>query len=255
MANHFLNWILNHKVEDIDDFVNFSSSALLLSNESIICTPSDEFRIPSFLILKELMKESSEGITSSKIRAFLIHLLRLVCQDNTIISDTNYNQKLRGFLDRQYILPDTRNPLDTEENFHSLPSSVKMWIITSLMTNCGRNIVQNEQKSIGIDSLGNEYYLVNENYLFIKYGKVLQDRVKKEDTMGDEYSLERYIHKQSSTNSWKLMANSKDDLEYVGLCLKRYKEEDIAKYLLRKVEQRNANQVPEESEDARAQEF
>ncbi|GMT10107.1 hypothetical protein PFISCL1PPCAC_1404, partial [Pristionchus fissidentatus] len=226
-----------------DDFVNFKSSALLLSNESTMCTPSDEFRIPAFIIMEELMKESLTGIISLKLRAFSIHLLRLVFQDNTI-SDTNYNDHLRQYLDRQYILPEeVRNPLGAEENFHSLPSGVKQWIFTSLIANCGRDFPI-EQKSIGHDTLGNEYYLVNENYLYMKYGKPLQyqDR-EEENSMGDEYSLERYIHKQSSTNSWKLMAKSKKDLEFVGRSLKCFKEYDIAKSLLRKVEERNQIQV------------
>ncbi|GMT09846.1 hypothetical protein PFISCL1PPCAC_1143, partial [Pristionchus fissidentatus] len=227
MAGSFFEWLLKHKVDDMEDFINSSSSALILCNESTICSPTDEFRIPAFIVFEELMEEFSKNIISPKLRAFLIHPLSLFYHDNTI-SERNYNEKLHEYLNRQYLLPeDVRNPLAIDGTFHVLPPSIKLWIFTSLLTNSGRNIIPIEQKSIGHDNFGNEYYLIDGGHLYIKYGKALQDKVEKvennESNPGNRpcYSLEDHIRKSSNTTTWKLLSSSKEELDIAIAFLRR----------------------------------
>ncbi|GMT10263.1 hypothetical protein PFISCL1PPCAC_1560 [Pristionchus fissidentatus] len=216
-------------------FVNSYWWALQAANIHQCCQKDDNFQIPLFILEEELEKESdthdnlATGIPSANIREFLIHLLRLALPESKI-SYGNYNEILREFLGRDYLL---RNPLAQNRLFHELSSEIKLWIFHVLLQNSSR--VVRRLTPFGSDSEGNEYFLVDGGLLYLQPGNRLDSIQKKEyDGVDETVTVEGHLRQRPQ---WKLLAETREDWTKAEALLKCFGGSTIANAIGNRIEE------------------
>ncbi|GMR51764.1 hypothetical protein PMAYCL1PPCAC_21959, partial [Pristionchus mayeri] len=219
LVNSYYHAVICEKAEGILDNTNYHLYRIAIEN----------FR--EFDYLEEIEKESKKGGPESTIlRETLIDLLELV-RPCSAISDNNYMNELRDFVTSLKCGKGDKDIHPKTKSFHEMKPKIKMWILYSLMIciyehamrNAPQRGYRHHPKPIGRDSTGNIYFIVNNRWLYVQYGSLMQELASEENK-----ELSPFDKISIKLPYWKLLAESEKDWMRMAMLLESFDEEDIA---------------------------